>query len=182
MASIFGHAATALTATALIKRKVNRTKLNILAIFCASIPDADVLMFRFGFSYSHWLGHRGFFHSIFFALFLAILIKVIFYNKYKWSGRDCWLVIGFFSLMTISHGVLDAMTTGGRGIAFFSPFDNTRHFLPWRVIQVSPLGAGRFFSEWGIAVLKSEFIFIGIPCLLILAVNKVVNLIKPPVA
>ena len=177
MASVFGHAATALTASALIDRKVNRLKLNVLAIFCASIPDADVLMFRFGFSYSHWLGHRGFFHSIFFGLVLGLLIKIIFYSKHKWTSRDCWLIVAFFSLLAISHGVIDAMTTGGRGIAFFSPFDNTRHFLPWRVIQVSPLGASRFFSEWGIAVLKSEFIFIGIPCLFILLVNKIRKLV-----
>jgi hypothetical protein len=33
-------------------------------------------------------------------------------------------------LATAGHGLLDAMTNGGLGLAFFSPFDNHRYFLP----------------------------------------------------
>jgi inner membrane protein len=49
-------------------------------------------------------------------------------------------------------------------VAAFAPFDNTRYFLPWRPIQVSPVGAGAFLSEWGWRILKSEAVWIGIPC------------------
>jgi len=38
------------------------------------------------------------------------------------------------------------MTKGGLGVAFFSPFDNSRYFLPWRPIRVSPIAIHRFFS------------------------------------
>lgn len=31
------------------------------------------------------------------------------------------------------------LTDGGLGVAFFSPFDNKRYFLPWRPIRVSPI-------------------------------------------
>ena len=65
---------------------------------------------------------------------------------------------------TASHGVLDAMTTGGLGVAFFSPFSNRRYFFPWQVIQVAPLGIRRFFSERGIVVLGSELVWIWLPC------------------
>ena len=51
------------------------------------------------------------------------------------------------------------MTDGGLGIAFFSPFDPTRYFLPWRPILVSPIGAG-FFSQRGAAVLWSELLWV----------------------
>jgi inner membrane protein len=44
-----------------------------------------------------------------------------------------------------SHGILDAMTDGGLGVAFFSPFDDTRCFFPFRPIKVSPIGLS-FFS------------------------------------
>ena len=44
-----------------------------------------------------------------------------------------------------SHGVLDALTDGGPGVAFLAPFDDTRYFFPWRPIRVSPLWRG-FFS------------------------------------
>ncbi|MFT6112793.1 MAG: inner membrane protein [Bacteroidia bacterium] len=58
------------------------------------------------------------------------------------------------------------MTTGGLGVAFFSPFENSRYFLPWSPIQVSPIGLKQFFSEWGLEVIKSEIIWIGIPLLI----------------
>ena len=168
MASIFGHALTAYAIQKVASVKVNTTKLSILTIFCAIIPDADVIMFNFGYSYEHPLGHRGFTHSILFAILLALLIRFAFYSKIKcFSKTGISLFIVFF-LATISHGLLDAVTTGGRGVGFFIPFDNMRYFFPWRFITVSPLGATRFFSEWGLRVLQNEFVYIGIPCISIL--------------
>src|SRR5260370_4302014 len=55
------------------------------------------------------------------------------------------------------------MTDGGLGVAFFSPFDNHRYFLPWTPIRVSPIGAGRFFTHRGLEVLQSEFLWIWLP-------------------
>lgn len=74
----------------------------------------------------------------------------------------------FFS--TLSHGVLDALTTGGRGIGFFIPFDNERYFFQLRVIKVSPLNIDHFFSDWGWQVLLSEFKFVVIPCVIVLVI------------
>ena len=34
------------------------------------------------------------------------------------------------------------------------------------MIQVSPIGASRFFSEWGLEVIKSEAFWIGVPSLI----------------
>jgi inner membrane protein len=64
------------------------------------------------------------------------------------------------------------MTNGGLGVAFFSPWDNARYFLPWRPIQVSPIGVDAFFGERGLKVVISELIWIGIPGLVIIAINK----------
>ncbi len=72
------------------------------------------------------------------------------------------------SLATASHGFLDAMTDGGLGVAFFSPFGTTRYFLPWRPIRVSPIGLTRFFSYRGIAVLQSELLWIWFPAILLI--------------
>jgi inner membrane protein len=58
------------------------------------------------------------------------------------------------------------MTNGGLGIAFFSPFDNRRYFLPWRPILVSPRAITRFFSPRGYAVFRSELLWIWIPAIL----------------
>ncbi|MBT8190352.1 MAG: metal-dependent hydrolase, partial [Bacteroidia bacterium] len=80
--------------------------------FCATIPDADVLMFDLGYSYGHWLGHRGFFHSIFFAFIFGFIIKSLFYRGFKLTSATGFMIFLGFSLITVSHGVLDAMTTG----------------------------------------------------------------------
>lgn len=65
----------------------------------------------------------------------------------------------------VSHGLLDALTNGGLGIAFFSPLSTRRYFLPWRVIEVSPLRPSEFFSQRGLRVLRSEMRWVWIPCL-----------------
>lgn len=73
-------------------------------------------------------------------------------------------------LSTISHGILDAMTSGGKGVGFFIPFNNSRFFFPFREIVVSPIGIEKFFSEWGIKVILSELKYIVLPCFVILIV------------
>lgn len=70
-------------------------------------------------------------------------------------------------VITASHGVLDAMTNGGLGVAFFSPFDRTRYFLPWTPIQVSPIGAGSFFSSRGLEVIWSEIVWLWSPTIIV---------------
>jgi inner membrane protein len=80
----------------------------------------------------------------------------------------------YFFLATASHGLLDAMTDGGLGVAFFSPFNNTRYFLPWRPILVSPIGVTRFFSSRGLEVVQSELLWIWFPtALLVLSVRLI---------
>jgi inner membrane protein len=91
-----------------------------------------------------------------------------------WSRQYGVLVI-YFGLVTMSHGFLDALTDGGLGIAFFVPFDATRYFFPWRPVAVSPIGINQFFSPWGLSVLLTEGIWIGIPVCLWLGMLKVVR-------
>ncbi|MDY8138208.1 subclass B1 metallo-beta-lactamase [Aquimarina sp. 2201CG5-10] len=162
MASIFAHGFTAYALGKTFSKEITATKFWILGIVCAILPDADVISFAFGIPYEDFWGHRGFSHSLVFALLLGIVITFLFYNR-KFFSKTGFILILYFMVCTASHGVLDAMTTGGLGIAFFSPFDDTRYFFPWRPIQVSPIGASKFFSKWGIKVLLSELIWIGIP-------------------
>ena len=67
---------------------------------------------------------------------------------------------------TASHGVLDAFTNGGRGVAFFAPFSSDRFFFPVTPIAVSPIGAA-FFSERGVSVLASEMLWVWVPLLIL---------------
>ena len=166
MASVFGHALVGATLSKVLDK--NQVKLLlILAMISAILPDIDVLAFKFGYAYEHWLGHRGFTHSIFFAVFWSGILSLLFGK----SKKLMFFVVLFLS--TISHALLDAMTTGGLGVGFFIPFENTRYFFGCRPIQVSPIGISRFFSEWGVRVILSELLWIGVPCVVILLFKKI---------
>ena len=158
MASIFGHALVGWGISSENRNK-NIKLLIFLAIISAILPDADVIAFKYDIPYESMFGHRGITHSIFFALIWSLSISLMFKSTRK-------VIFTIIFLATISHSLLDAMTTGGLGVAFFAPFSAERFFFPFRPIKVSPLGAANFFSNWGLMVLKSELIWIGIPVLL----------------
>ena len=161
MASIFGHGLVAYTTAKVIDSKTTKLLL-FLAITSSILPDLDVLAFKFGIDYMHPFGHRGFTHSIVFALIWSVLLSFFFGKKRK------LVVMLVLFLSTVSHGILDAMTTGGKGVGFLIPFENSRYFFSNRVIQVSPIGVEEFFSEWGICVILSELKYVAIPCGIVL--------------
>lgn len=171
MASLFSHLIIGATGSKVIQtRKALQVdaKLFILAMLSSALPDIDVLAFDLGIPYEHWLGHRGLSHSFVFAFCWALLISVVFYRCEMRKSWSIWLFyLFFFFVVTASHGIIDAMTNGGRGVGFFIPFSDERYFLPFRPIQVSPLGVDNFFSEWGMKVVMSELVWIGLPCFLI---------------
>ncbi len=157
MASIFGHGAAAATLAYLSGAKPRR-RLMVLAIISAILPDIDSIGYFLGVPYASPWGHRGFTHSILFAALWGVLIGVCFFKKDRWASA------GLLFVATLSHGLLDAMTTGGHGVGFFIPFQNDRHFFPWHPIAVSPIGIAQFLGARGVRVLMSEMIYIGLPC------------------
>jgi inner membrane protein len=64
----------------------------------------------------------------------------------------------------LSHGILDAMTDGGLGVAFFSPIDQNRYFLPIRPIHVASMSLRDLLGPHGLDVLTSECVWVWIPC------------------
>ena len=171
MATIFSHALVGIAATKIAYPEDHNNRIATWAVVLSMLPDLDVLCFAFGIHYGHFLGHRGFTHSLAFALMVsALLVAAEFREVPRWSP-GWWRLTGFFFLVTASHGVLDAMTDGGLGIAFFSPFENSRYFLPWTPLQVSPIGRG-FFSEEGLEVLLNEALWIGLPCVALLVLSR----------
>jgi inner membrane protein len=169
MASAFTHGFVALSLGKLLLPGALERRVWTSGLLCSLLPDLDVVAFRFGIPYGHPLGHRGLFHSLFFALVAGISVMLIaFRSEPRFTGR--WRILAvYFSAVTASHGLLDAMTSGGYGVGFFLPFDRTRYFLPWRPLQVSPIGVYGFFSRWGWDVIASEFLWVWIPFLLLLA-------------
>jgi inner membrane protein len=158
MASAFVHAVASVAIGKLSFLQKVDWEFWALGAFCAVIPDADVLAFKFGIPYEIMWGHRGITYSLSFAVLLSLWVWFAFYRQEKLRTLHGALILLFFILATASHAILDAMTTGGLGIAFFAPFHNERYFLAFRPIAVSPIGIKNFFSEWGWRVVKSEFI------------------------
>ena len=177
MASAFGHAFAAIALGTSLPKEYRTPKFWILAMVCAILPDADVIGFSFGIRYESFWGHRGFSHSFLGAFILGTVITIIFYRTLILSKKGIYLIL-FFTMATASHAILDAMTTGGLGVAFFSPWDNTRHFFEWRPIKVSPIGIKNFFSEWGLRVILSELIYIFIPGTLYMCITYILRRIR----
>ena len=140
----------------------------VLGIIAAVIPDADVIGYQYlAIPYGDVLGHRGFFHSPCFAVLFSVVAVSLFFRQEKMLSRRWWAYVLFFFAVGASHGILDAMTNGGRGIALLSPVSNHRYFLPWTPIEVSPLGVRAFFSPRGLTVMKSEILWVWLPAVAI---------------
>lgn len=172
MASVFGHALAAVAIGSGYSDHIRNLRFLVLGACCAILPDADVVSFKLGIPYEAFWGHRGFTHSLLFALIVGVVVTLLFFRKNLTPLRSIAYVL-FFTLCTASHSILDAMTSGGLGVAFFSPWDNTRYFFPWRPIKVSPIGIQNFFSDWGLKVLLSEVIWIGLPCAIFMLLTRV---------
>ena len=152
--------------------KMVSSRLLLAAVVASVLPDADVVSFLLGIPYEHVLGHRGFSHSISFALITGFF-GMLFARKLNGTRAAVFFLL---FLSTVSHGVLDALTNGGLGVAFFSPFNNERFFFSWRPIRVSPISLEAFLARRGWRVLASEFLWVWLPalslCILGLASRK----------
>jgi inner membrane protein len=151
-----------------------RRGLIALGAICSAVPDADVVGFRFGISYGDLLGHRGLTHSIAFAALLAAAVTWVGISRRGQPVATDRLYF-FLFLATVSHGLLDALTNGGLGVAFFAPFSADRFFFPWRPIVVSPISIRRFFSGGGLAVIASELFVVWIPATAIWLAGRAVR-------
>jgi len=131
------------------------------------LPDIDVVGFAAGVRYGSPLGHRGFTHSLLFAALAALTANAI----VRGDRRS----LLYLFLCAASHGLLDALTNGGMGVALLSPFSNRRYFFPWTPIRVSPIG-GRFFSPRSLSVLASELRWVWMPMIALALTGRLVRL------
>lgn len=164
MASVFTHAFFAAAMGGAYARGRVPARFWVLSALCAVVPDADVLAFSFGVPYGSVFGHRGFTHSLAFAVLLGVAVAYAFFRD---APNRASLAV-FFSLATLSHAALDALTNGGLGVALLAPFGGARYFFPFRPVEVSPIGVEEFFGEWGLAVIRSELLWVWLPASLCL--------------
>lgn len=164
MASVLTHVVVATALGTAFHRRRSPLGFWLFGAACALAPDVDVLGFWLGVPYRAPLGHRGLTHSLAFAAALALGAAAA-GGRAGGAAPSRARLAAFLFLATASHGLLDAMTTGGLGVAFFAPFSDARFFLPLRPIRVSPLEPSAFFSGRGLAVLRSEIAWVWLPAL-----------------
>lgn len=144
-----------------------RLRTMTACLLCGSLPDIDAAAFALHIPYASTWGHRGFTHSVVFALVASCIIAFL---SFRGERTASWLrPAALLTAVVLSHGALDALTNGGRGVAFLSPFVDQRFFFPWTPVKVAPIGIRPLFTHHGVAVLVSEFVWIWIPLLLIAA-------------
>lgn len=157
--TILTHPAVPLAATFALGPGVIPRPLLLAGIAASILPDLDVIAFRIGVPYASELGHRGFSHSLLFAA-CAALVGACFCKLMRTSFRRAFL---FLLACAASHGLLDAFTNGGLGVAFFWPWSGHRYFFPMTPIEAAPLSLARFISPRGASVLWSEFLWVWLP-------------------
>lgn len=172
MPTLITHSMLGIVAGQAVAHTTMSPRFWMVSIFCSVIPDADVIGFALGIPYGNVFGHRGFFHSLSFALLLGVLVVLLFFPGVTVLSRPWWVLVAYFVVLSSSHGVLDAFTNGGMGIALLSPFDNTRYFFRLTPINVSPLSVSGFLSGYGIRVLASEFLWVWLPAIAVLLVLR----------
>jgi len=169
MATVISHSIAALAVGKAFAPTGMPPKFWILTAICAALPDTDVITFSLNIRYGDMLGHRALTHSFSFALVLSLLVVSAFFREVTTGSVASFTLLFYFFVVTASHGVLGATTNGGLGVAFFAPFSSNRYFLPWRPIEVSPIGIQPFFTSRGAAVLWSELKWIWLPSAVLIA-------------
>jgi len=192
MPSIITHAAVPLALWCAADRGRIPPRLLAAGVIAAMLPDADVLAFALHIPYADAFGHRGASHSLLFACVLAMVAALLHSfgrgrpwsaphssgSRRPWSALSCQPRLApttqaatlastvqaavFVFVCSASHPLLDALTSGGLGVALAWPWSDHRFFAPWRPIRVSPF-APQFFSARGLATLLSELRWVWLP-------------------
>lgn len=175
MPSIISHAAAGAALSIAFAPEGTPGRFWPIAVATAALPDADSILYYFRISYSPTLSHRGFLHSPFLGLLISFLLMLLFFqDKTLFSGRWFHYFLVLFLAWT-SHGLLDALTNGGSGVAFLSPFSTRRYFFPWTPIQVAPMRIKSFFTSWGWSVFKNELAWIWLPGLILASLSRLIR-------
>jgi hypothetical protein len=140
--TIVGHAVSGWIGFRLFRKQGGRPPIgwSLAALIIPCLPDLDVLGMKL-IPYGNLFGHRGLSHSFFAAVVFGVVVALLArrLGQIERSRRGLMMAFVFAASLWASHGVLDAMTTGGKGVALLAPISGERLWLPARVIPVSLL-------------------------------------------
>lgn len=159
MPTVITHAAVPIAAAIALGSLRVPPAMLVAGVLAAMLPDADGIAVNLGLHYDGMWGHRGYTHTLGFALLVGLLGAAL---AGRWK-RPAWQAFALMALCALSHPVLDMFTDGGRAIALLWPASDTRWASPWQPIEVSPISLSRFFSARGATVLRSELEVVWLP-------------------
>jgi inner membrane protein len=133
----------------------------ILLAVLSIVPDLDAFSNA---PYGSPLGHRGFTHSLCFALVLSLAVAAATFRRFRFHF---WWLGGVYFVVIASHGLLDALTTGGEGIPFFWPMSDHR-FGPWGPIHVADI-ADDLPNPWRSRAIRTELLWVWLPLIALVA-------------
>ena len=163
MASPITHPVLALALGTAFHRRLQPASFWLAVVGLSEAPDLDTITHNLGVPYAAGFGHRGASHSLLAAALLAWLASLCGARWWRAAGIGRVRAFICFFLAAASHGMLDAATDGGLGVAFLWPLSLERWFLPWRPIAVSPLSIEDFLGRRGLHVLATEFLWVWLP-------------------
>jgi inner membrane protein len=154
MASL-GHVAVGMCAGRAFADRGARRPRFAIAFFAglALLPDLDYLLVALGGRNEGAFGHRGAAHSLIPPLAAALVALALAARLQIPRWRLAW----FCGLVVASHALLDAMTTGSRGVPLLWPLSFHRFEMPWRPIPNAPCGLA-YVSRLGLRVAATEFL------------------------
>lgn len=118
------------------------------------LPDADLILVALGVHDSGAIGHRGASHSLVTALMVGVAAG-LFARRMGLPALRTAVAITF---AVGSHGLLDTLGEGGRGIPLLWPFSQHRFMSPWRVLPDAPR-VEDYLSRDGVSSLLAEFCY-----------------------
>lgn len=152
MASL-GHIAVGLVVGRLYADRCSVAMLSPALVFSALAiaPDVDIVAFALRIPYEAEWGHRGASHALLLSGVAGASIAGLWAGLRAWCGHPARPAVSSLlgAVAMASHGLLDTLTDGGRGVALLWPFSLERFFAPWRPIPAAPLGH-HFFSAAGL--------------------------------
>ena len=159
MATLITHPLVPLVVAAAVGSRIVSWRLLLLGMLLSLLPDCDVVAFRLGVPYEDPLGHRGFTHSLIAAALAAAVLTPL--AAVLRATALATFVFCFLSMA--SHGVLDAFTRQGMGVAFFWPFEDARYFFPFHPVESAPVSVRRFLEVRAVPVMRSELVWLWLP-------------------
>lgn len=186
MASLLAHAAIPLLVRARSERR-----LTIALLVLSVWPDLDLLTLAFEVRPQELLGHRGLTHSLLAAFVASALAALV---LRAWRGRQTlprvgatvfiakrappplrrlmgagrpWRLLLLLFGASASHGLVDTITAGDAGVAWFAPFTNAR--FSWPIVPSCPLGLDEWLGPFGPLTLANEVLYVVLPVALVAA-------------